>query len=351
MIRYALILVAAFFVAAGLTPLIKRLAVRWGLVDAPSVRKIHKRPIPLMGGVAIYVGFVASLALFGDRGYVREVFGIVAGASLCSVMGLWDDRNDLSPGIKLLVQIVAALLLVMSGVRVRVTPFGWLDIAITLLWVVGITNALNLMDNMDGLSAGVAAIASVFFLLIAAMNGQYLVGAMAASLAGASIGFLVYNVNPASIFMGDSGSLFLGFVLAAVGVKLRFPENTVTVTWLVPVVTLGLPIFDTTLVFISRLLKGKNPLTTPGKDHISHRLVMRGASAKEAVLTLYLAGCGLGVLAVYLTQSTPPEAYALAGVSALALGILMLALLRHETSTEQQKEIADESSIKGEQNE
>jgi len=155
---------------------------------------------------------------------------------------------------------------------------------------------------------------------MAAMSGQYLVGALAAALLGACIGFLVYNVSPASIFMGDAGSLFLGFMLAAVGIKLRFPDNVVFVTWMVPVLVLGLPIFDTTLVFVSRLRRGLNPLTHPGKDHTSHRLVSSGMTPREAVLSLYLVSCALGVLAMYVTQASMVESYVVGGaVLAVAL--------------------------------
>jgi UDP-GlcNAc:undecaprenyl-phosphate GlcNAc-1-phosphate transferase len=192
-----------------------------------------------------------------------------------------------------------------------------------VLWVVFITNALNLLDNMDGLAGGVAAIAALFFLLLAAMTGQYLVGALAAALLGACIGFLVYNLNPASIFMGDSGALFLGFMLAAVGIKLRFPGNVDFVTWMVPVLVLGLPIFDTTLVVISRLRRGVNPLTTPGKDHLSHRLASRAGSQREAVLICYLISGGAGLASVFVTQATVLEGY-IAGGLALAAGLFGL---------------------------
>ncbi len=161
---------------------------------------------------------------------------------------------------------------------------------LTLLWVVGLTNALNLLDNMDGLSGGVGAVAAAFFLLLAALSGQYLVGAMAAAILGACLGFLLYNFNPASIFMGDTGSLFLGFVLAALGIKMRFPTREPWVTWMIPLLVLAVPLLDTTLVFVSRLRRGQNPLTTPGKDHLSHRLVNAGWSRREAVLLLYLTG-------------------------------------------------------------
>jgi UDP-GlcNAc:undecaprenyl-phosphate GlcNAc-1-phosphate transferase len=179
--------------------------------------------------------------------------------------------------------------------------------------VVAITNAFNLLDNMDGLSGGIAMIASTFFLLLAAMSEQYLVGALAAALAGACAGFLFYNWNPAHIFMGDAGSLFIGFLLAAVAVKLRFPANSYVVTWMIPLLVLALPIFDTTLVFISRLRRGKNPLTTPGKDHVSHRLAHLLGSRREAVLVCYLIGGAVGLAAVYVSVATLPAALLLGG--------------------------------------
>ncbi len=317
MARYLLIVVSAFALATIVTPSMRRLAMRLGIVDQPAARKLHTRPMPLMGGVAIYLAFIAALLIWGDRFYVQQVIGIVLGASLCSFLGLWDDRRSIGAGLKLLGQLVAAAILIISGVHVHVLPYPAVNVALTLLWVVGITNAMNLLDNMDGLCGGVGAIAAAFFLLMAAMSGQYLVGALAAALLGACIGFLVYNVNPASIFMGDAGSLFLGFTLAAVGIKLRFPDNVVFVTWMAPVLVLGLPIFDTTLVFVSRLRRQLNPLTHPGKDHVSHRLERRGMTRREAVLTLYLVCCALGVLAMYVTQASMLESYLVGGAVCL----------------------------------
>ncbi len=308
MSQYLLIAVSAFIVAVGVMPVARWVAPRVGLMDQPSARKIHARPMPLIGGVAIYLAFILSLILLGDRAYVREVVSIFAGATLCSFVGLWDDRVGLSPLVKLVMQVLAASILLLSGVRTQLPWLGPLNGAVTLLWIVGITNAFNLLDNMDGLAGGVGAVAAAFFLLLAAMNRQYLVGALTAGLLGACIGFLIYNVNPASVFMGDSGSLFLGFTLAAVGLKLRFAEQPTTISWMIPLVVLGLPIFDTSLVFISRLRRGLNPLTTPGTDHTSHRLVRMGFTRREAVLILHLGGCALGVLAMYLTQSTVIEA-------------------------------------------
>jgi UDP-GlcNAc:undecaprenyl-phosphate GlcNAc-1-phosphate transferase len=322
-ITFLLIFASALVLAIGATPVARRAALRLGVIDRPNSRKIHVDPIPLMGGVAIYGAFIAALLLFGNRFRLNELFSILVGASLMSFLGLWDDRRGLSPLFKLLGQFLAASLLVITGVRVGTFPWEVVNVGITLVWVVVITNAFNLLDNMDGLSGGVGAIAAIFFLLLAAMNGQYLVGALSAALVGACLGFLVYNFNPASIFMGDAGSLFLGFVLAAVAIKLRFPDNIEIVTWMVPVLILGLPLFDTTLVIISRLRRGLNPLTTPGKDHVSHRLVAMGYTRREAVLICYLACAGLGVLALFVTQATILEGYIVGGAAALAaLGLL-----------------------------
>lgn len=315
---FLLIFASALLLAIGGTPVVRRIALRMGVIDRPNARKIHVNPIPLLGGVAIYGACIAALLLFGNRYRLNELIGILVGASLVSFLGLWDDRHSLSPFLKLAGQFLAASILVLTGVRVGTFPWEPLNIALTLVWVVVITNAFNLLDNMDGLSGGVGAIAAIFFLLLAAMNGQYLVGALSAALIGACLGFLVYNFNPASIFMGDAGSLFLGFMLAAVGIKLRFPDGVHIVTWMVPVLILGLPLFDTTLVIISRLRRGLNPLTTPGKDHVSHRLVAGGFTRREAVLICYLICAGLGVVALFVTQAGLIEGYVVGGVVAFA---------------------------------
>lgn len=317
---YMLIFASALVVAVGGTPLMRYLALRLGIIDQPNARKIHINPIPLLGGVAIYAAVVAALLLFGNRFRLRELLSILVGASLMSFLGLWDDRHSLSPFLKLIGQFLAASILVLSGVRISTFPWTAVNIIVTLGWIVVITNSMNLLDNMDGLSGGIGAVAAIFFLLLAAMNRQYLVGALSAALVGACLGFLIYNFNPARIFMGDAGSLFLGFVLAAVGIKLRFPEGVKIVTWMVPVLIMGLPLFDTVLVIISRLRRGFNPLTTPGKDHISHRLVAMGYTRREAVLICYLICAGLGVLAIFVTQANIMEGYIVGsavGLSAL----------------------------------
>ncbi len=322
---YFLIFLVALILALTMTPAAGRLAVRTGMVDRPAVRKLHQHPVPLLGGLAIYLALVAAVALFSDRTYLAQLAGIFIGATLVSFFGLWDDRSGLPPLVKLAAQLAATGILLLFGVQVQLFEWAPLNYALTVLWVVGITNALNLLDNMDGLSAGVATVASAFFLIQAALSGQYLVGALAAALTGACLGFLVYNFNPARIFMGDSGSLFLGFLLAVVGLKLRF-DNVTTVTWMVPVIVLGIPIFDTTLVTLSRLRRGLNPLTTPGKDHLSHRLVKLGLTHREAVLTIYVAGAALGIIATLLTRASPLEAYTVLAVL-VAVGLAALVKL------------------------
>ena len=324
---FMLIFASALVMAIGGTPLVRRIALRLGVIDQPNARKIHVNPVPLLGGLAIYGAFIAALLLFGSRYRLNELVGILAGASLMSFLGVWDDRRSLSPLLKLAGQFLAASILVLSGVYIGTFPWEGLNIALTLIWVVVVTNAMNLLDNMDGLSGGVGAVAAIFFLLLAAMNDQYLVGALSAALVGACIGFLVYNFNPASIFMGDAGSLFLGFILAAVAIKLRFPEGVQIVTWMVPVLILGLPLFDTALVIISRLRRGYNPLTTPGKDHVSHRFVALGYTRREAVMICYLICAGLGVIALFVTQASIVEGYIVGGIMTL---VGLVALVRLE---------------------
>lgn len=312
MTPYLLMAASALMLAIGSTPVMRLVALRFGVIDRPAARKIHTNPVPLLGGAAIYVAFIIVLILFGDRRYIHEVVGIFVGATLVSLMGVVDDRWGLGSYIKLVGQLLAACILIYSGVRVSIWG-NWLDIVVTVGWVVGITNAMNLLDNMDGLSGGIAMIAATFFTLLAVLSDQYLVGTLAAALAGACAGFLVYNWNPAHIFMGDTGSLFLGFLLAAVGIKLRFPSNSDTITWMIPVLVLALPVFDTTLVFISRLRRGLNPLTTPGKDHVSHRLAYLTGSRREAVLLCYLIVGAVGLSAIFITRATLFEATIVGG--------------------------------------
>jgi len=314
---YMLVFAGALVLAIGTTPVARWLAPRIGVMDRPEARKIHQWPVPRMGGVAIYLAVIAAALVLGERRNFDQFGSILVGATGVSFMGLVDDRWGLRPLVKLVGQTLAALLLYASGIYVGLFRQPVPDLIITLLWLGYITNAVNFLDNMDGLAGGISAIAAAFFALMCSFSGQYLVGALSVALLGACLGFLFYNLNPANIFMGDSGALFLGFILAAIGIKLRFPANSKFVTWMVPVLVMGLPIFDTTLVIISRLRRRLNPATTPGKDHISHRLVAAGMTRREAVLTLYVVSFVLGLLATFVTQASMLEGYVVGGLVAL----------------------------------
>jgi UDP-GlcNAc:undecaprenyl-phosphate GlcNAc-1-phosphate transferase len=303
-----LVFLAALVFSVLAVPIVQRVARRYNVLDAPSGRKIHASPVPLLGGAAIYLAVILSLLLLGHLEYVQQLASILIGATLMSVLGVWDDKWALRPIAKLAGQVGAASLLYFTGVSVAFLHNDLLNYAATVLWVVTITNALNLLDNMDGLAGGVAAVASVFFFLIATLTHQNLIAPLSAILVGACIGFLVYNFNPASIFMGDTGSLFLGFVLAAVAIKVDFPANYDIVTWMVPVLVLGVPLFDTALVTISRIRRGI-PISRGGKDHFSHRLVALGLTRREAVLVLYLVQGALGVAALVVMQADIIEGY------------------------------------------
>lgn len=319
---YFVVFVGVLLLAVVGTPLSRKLGLRLQIMDEPDPsRKVHTVATPRMGGLAIFASTLAATLLL--RGAFRELGSILIGATLMSFLGFWDDRFTLGAGVKLMGQLMAVGLLLLTGVGIRAFPWTALNIAATVLWVIGITNALNLLDNMDGLSGGIAAIAAAHFSLLCALTGQYLVGALSVAVMAACIGFLIYNWNPATIFMGDSGTLFLGFVLASLGIKLRFPENVTFVTWMVPVLVLGVPIFDTTLVTLSRLRRRLNPLTTPGVDHSSHRLTYAGFTRREAVFLLYIAAFIVGLLAIFVTRASILEGY-IVGAFAAAAGVIAL---------------------------
>ena len=307
-------LLGALAVSAIATPAVRALAPRWGAMDKPGERKIHASPIPRLGGLAIWIALWASAlvvlrmvpsdATLRASGSLPELACILGGATIILFLGLTDDsRGEMRPLTKLVGEFVATTVLVAFGIRLR--PFGIaaLDIPLTYLWVMGLTNALNLLDNMDGLSAGAASIASTFIFLLAVQNGQALVALLAAALIGACLGFLIYNYNPATIFMGDTGSLTLGFMLAVLGMKLQIhdsAERSIITAALVLVV----PIFDTTFVMWRRLSEGRRVMQG-GKDHTSHRLVNLGLNQRQAVWALYIACFVAGVAALIASQVPP----------------------------------------------
>lgn len=318
-----LIFLSALTMSIVSTPLVRRLAIAVGIIDQPNARKVHTNPVPLLGGLAIYGGVVVTLLIWDDQFILRELAAILGGATIVVVCGMLDDKWGLSASLKLLGQIIACFVLIYAGIQVQLFASPWLNALITIAWVAGISNAINFLDNMDGLSAGLTAVASAFFLQLAVLNGQFLVAALSAATMGACIGFLRHNFVPTKIFMGDTGSLFLGFILAVLGIKLRFPSNSIVVTWMIPIVVLGVPIFDTSMVIVARLRRRVNPFNTPGKDHISHRFVALGSSRREAVLICYMLGVGCGITATMLSKADVQEAYALA---ALLIGIAVVGI-------------------------
>lgn len=334
MTQFFPVMLAGFAAAVGFTPITKRLAVVLGVLDQPSARKVHQNPTPLMGGLAIYGALVLALLLFSPPFYLVELGAILAGATWLVLVGFVDDRRGMQPLVKLGGQTIAAIVLVLAGIQVRIFPSQALNVTFTLLWIVGIINAMNFQDNMDGLAAGITAIASITFFVMAVQQELSLVGSMAAALGGASIGFLIYNFNPASSFMGDMGSMVLGFLLAVLAIKLDFrvPAERQVVTWMVPVVVLGLPIFDTVLVTLTRLIEGRSPMVG-GKDHTSHRLVSLGLSQRAAVLALYAVCAALGFAAVQLSHASISEGATigagLAVAAAVAFVVLNWAYLRN----------------------
>jgi len=317
-------LAVAFVVALILTPIVKRLAQRVGAVDVPADgRRMHKRPIPRMGGLAIFLGFLLSVLVFLDL--TAQMRGMLLGAVIIVVLGVFDDIYDLNAKFKFVVQIVAALVAVFSGNIIDTisnpnifsqNPYwslGWLSIPVTVIWIVAITNAVNLIDGLDGLACGVSTISSMTLLVIAMVCSAGEVAVLMAALAGACLGFLPYNMNPAKIFMGDTGSTFLGFILAVVSIQGLFKFYAI-ISFAVPFLLLGLPIFDTCFAFLRRISHGQSPMKAD-RSHVHHRLIDMGFNQKQAVAVLYIISAILGLSAVVLTTS-----------GALKAMILLLAL-------------------------
>lgn len=327
--EYAAAFAAPLVLAWVLTPLMLRLANRLGVLDHPDdERKAHTSPVPYLGGVAIVLAFVAVIVTAAAVYRPYRVYGdlvvvLAVGAGL-ALVGLLDDLRGLSPFLRLAVEVAAGVAVWGVGSGVSLPGPTWSDVVITVLWVVGITNAFNLLDNMDGLSAGVAAIASISFFTIALMHGQYLVAALAVAVAGCALGFLRHNFHPAKIYMGDAGSLFLGYLLAVIGIRLRLPDQSHAVALFVPILVLGVALFDTTLVTLNRLRHGVSPLVG-GRDHASHRLVWIGIPVPVAVGLVYAVSASLGWLAVILSRVDTATGMMLVGfVMLVGLGLMLL---------------------------
>ena len=337
----------ALFSSLMLTIPVRALALRVGMVDLPGPRKVHLQPIPLLGGLAMYGAIMLAVLFVFDGPARAQSAGIVTGATLVAAVGFLDDKGWLHHQIKLFVAMpIAAGILLASGIHAQVFEvfvpghIGYfLDAGFTIFWVVGITASFSILDHMDGLCAGIAAMASIFFAMLAYLNGQTLVTVLAAAVLGGATGFLRYNFKPAKIFMGDGGAMFLGFLMATLGLKLRLEHANNFSGWLAPLLILGVTIFDTTLVTISRSRRGLLPFTTPGKDHTAHRLANLGWGQRGAVLALYSLGAltgGAAILVAYL----PPSGALISAAIAGALVLIGVALLERAPYDRQKRKPA-----------
>jgi UDP-GlcNAc:undecaprenyl-phosphate GlcNAc-1-phosphate transferase len=335
----------ALLASLGLTIPVRHLAIRFGMVDQPGPRKVHVKPIPLLGGIAIYLAFALAVLVTVHGAPEKQVAGILSGATLLAIIGFLDDGKLLHHQVKLFIGMpVAALMLIATGIHAQLfSQFvpGMtgvvLDDCFTVLWVVGITASFSILDHMDGLCAGIAAVAAASFTISASMNGQTLVRSLGAAALGASLGFLRWNFSPAKIFMGDGGAMFLGFLMATLGLKIRPDGAPFPITWLIPVLILGVPIFDTTLVSISRARRGLLPFTSPGKDHTAHRLSNLGLGHRGAVLVMYCFAVLFGGAALFIPGLSPVTAYTLAGL--LIFGSLIAIFFMEGAPYERQAKI------------
>ena len=333
-------IIAAFAVAAVLsyffTPPVKNFAHKVGAIDVPKdARRMHKKPIPRLGGLAIYGGFLCSILIFGQLD--ETMLCVLLGAAIIVALGIFDDVLALGAKLKFVVQIVASAIPVCIGnLQIGLftnlnplsdTPFvhlGILAVPVTIIWIVGITNAVNLIDGLDGLAVGVSSIAAITMLAVALLTGNMPIAITMAALAGACIGFMPYNLNPAKIFMGDTGSTFLGYMLATVSIMGLFKFYAV-ISFAVPFLILGLPIFDTANAIIRRVAAGRSPMS-PDRGHVHHKLIDMGFNQKQAVAILYAISATLGLTAVVLTSSGEVKAIVLllAVLAAILVGACII---------------------------
>ncbi len=336
--QYLGVFLGSLVLSLFLTPLAIRVALRNRILDQPGEHKTHSAPVPYLGGIAIVLSFavvVAGTALLdSSNSGTDELVKVLAIGLALAVMGLVDDLRNLPAVSRLVLEIGAGLLVFALDLGVSFTGWRVSDAVVTVMWVVGLVNAFNMSDNMDGLSAGLATIASGSIFAVAAANGQYLVAALSAALAGCAIGFLRSNFFPARIYMGDAGAYFLGFMVAYLGLKLQFLDSPQNNTFLVPILIVSVVIFDTTLVVCARLYHRISPLQG-GKDHTSHRLVKVGLPVPVAVGLIYVAAIAVGVIAFVVARIDDASGWILAGfvgVLMFAFGALLALVPVYETS-------------------
>ncbi|RUL54168.1 MULTISPECIES: glycosyltransferase family 4 protein [Lysinibacillus] len=326
-------LIVAFLASILVTPLVKRLAFRIGAVDAPNYRKVHSRIMPRLGGLAIFIAFVIGFLILTPDTPKNESpymsLAIILGATVIVITGILDDMYEISAKAKMIGQLVAALIIVFfGGIQIEFInlpfggelDFGFLSIPFTILWIVGITNAINLIDGLDGLAAGVSTIALITLACMAFLLGNTFVVATAAILACSTIGFLFYNFHPAKIFMGDTGALFLGFMIAVMSL-LGFKGVTVF-SFIIPVIMLGVPISDTFFAIVRRL-RNKQKWSDPDKSHLHHRLIDIGFSHRQTVLIIYAIAALFGLAAITISVSTLWGAILLSTVVVVAIELFV----------------------------
>ena len=346
LIAYVMLaLLVALVVSFLMTPVVKTFAYKVGAIDVPKdARRMHKVPIPRLGGLAIFIGFIVSILLFVK--ITPEMKSILLGAVIIVVLGVVDDIMALPALLKFVVQIAAALIPALSGVQIIAFSnpnifsdnlywvLGNLSIPITVLWIVGLTNAVNLIDGLDGLANGVSAISATTMLVIALVGGQSQVAIVLAALVGACVGFMPYNMNPAKMFMGDTGATFLGYILATMSIQGLFKYYAV-ISFVVPFLILGVPFFDITFAVIRRLAKHQNPMTAD-RGHIHHRLIDMGLNQKQSVAIVYMLTGVLGLAAVLLANSTGTKAFILfSAVCVVAIVGFAVIFGPHRRPTEQ----------------
>jgi len=323
-IGFAIALIVTLFI----TPLVIKLAFKLGVVDKPNGRKVHSNVMPRMGGLAIFIGVVAGF--FASGLYEQRMLSIALGAIVIVITGLIDDKYELSAKVKLFAQIFAAIIVIRSDLTVDILaiPFvgvvelGWWSYLVTVIWIVAITNAINLIDGLDGLAAGVAAIGIATIAGMAFLNEKVLIFALCMLLLGSTLGFLFHNFYPAKIFMGDTGSMFLGYSIAIVTL-LGMYKSVALFSVIVPITLLGVPVFDT-LMAILRRVKNKRPISAPDKGHLHHRLLDLGLSQRQTVLVIYACGVLFGIGAILLSNAS------IVGVIIGVIGILLGAQLLAE---------------------
>jgi len=340
--KFILIFISSLIISYILTPLVKKMARMVNGFDHPSKRRVNTRPIPNTGGIAIFSAFMISYFLFNDHSL--STYGIMFGATFIFILGLIDDIFEISPLVKLLGQIGAASILIYYGIQINFITnplggmiyLGYFSFPITILWVVGITNTVNLIDGLDGLAAGISIIATITLFAVAMQEYRLIPAVLAIALAGSLSGFLKYNFHPAEIFMGDSGSMFTGFILAAISATGAL-KSAAAVTIVVPILALGVPIFDTIFAIVRRLYHNK-PIGEADRGHIHHRLMALGWSHRQAVIIVYGSSLLLGATALIINGLNIKNGMILFGlaVTGVIYGAWKLGIFSTELSHESQ---------------